>query len=997
MSQFVQRGHARHSVRTAANAVLFEGLEGRQMMANILPDLNDLLPVNIPGKKSILIPLTANDADGDKLTYTVSSSNKNIQGYLHKRTNPFIRMHVRGKGVMEFQLLADVAPNTVSIIKGLIQAEYYDGLTFHRVIKDFMIQGGDQAGTGSGFFPYKFEDEYHKDVFFTGKYQLAMANSGNDTNGSQFFITTGTGQPPRHLDFNHTIFGQLVRGQHIADDIADDAVSPSDNKPLSSIYIDRIELIENHTDAVLMVKAPAGVSGTVTVKVSDGNGGHDTETFNVTGIADPGNAPPIFIKPIPDFVSPVNQTITLDLKALDIEGDVISFGGSYIGERHFEGTIQGNKIILFPERNYRGLITIKPVVQQAGNANTDEYTIVIAVGDKSLTSVKGAKSKGTSGKLQRFTVGSFKDTDRKSTPKEFQAMIYWGDGTVSGGVITRKGGVYSITGKHQYPSEGSYPVKVAVTSKGGATAYMNSTVNVADAPLTAKSVTLAGTKDAALSNVVVATFTDADPRGKLGDFTATIDWGDGDESTGTIQIAPSGGFQVLGSHTYTTGGAHPVKVTIKDKGGSKAVVTYNAIIGRASLVVNADGDVTISEGATYTRSATFTDATGTSWTGTVDWGDGSAIENLVINQETRTFDLSHKYENSGTYRVVVIIRDETGQAVNSGSDSYRMSVTNVGPAATIPAADSTGVRGQVRTIQLAATDPSPLDTAAGFRYQVDWGDGSSVQFLNTGSTSATHIFNAAGAFTVKVRAIDKDGTFGPEVTTPMTISSAVLQPSPEDATKTDLIVGGSTNAEIISVEPTAVANEVLVKIGGTEVDTFTPTGRVRVFGGAGNDTISILDGIAQPVELYGEAGSDALIGGDGNDLLVGGAGDDTINGNAGRDVLVGGAGKDELDGGDGEDLLISAATRFDSSPQNLATLVSEWSRIKSYSERIAHLLGTKKGGVNAFALGRKSILSDTDIDTLAGAGSDDFFLARTAGAGIDALIGKLKREVLFAL
>ena len=984
-------------IHSAANSVIFEGLEGRRMMANIIPDLSDIANQNVPGRKPLIIPLTASDVDGHKLSYTVKSSNKNVQVYLHKRNNPFIRMHVQGKGVMEFQLLRDVAPKTVDIIKGLIQAEYYDGLTFHRVIKDFMIQGGDQAGTGSGFFPYKHEDEYHPDVVFTGKYQLAMANSGNDTNGSQFFITTSS---PRHLDFNHTIFGQLTRGQSVAEAIDDVAVNTSTSKPLSDVVITKIELIENYTDAVLMIKAPAGVTGNVTVTVNDGHGGSDTETFTVTGVADSTNSPPMFIKPIADFVSPVNQTITLDLKALDIEGDVLSFGGSYVGERHFEGTIQGNKIILFPEKDYRGLITIKPLVQQTGNANTDEYTIVIAVGDKPLTAATGTKLSAVSGKQGNFIVGTFKDTDPKSTAKEFAAMIYWGDGTVSTGSISKKSGVYSISGKHQYPSEGAYPVKVAVTSKGGATAYMTSVANVADAPLTGKGVVLAGTAGAAISSsVVLATFTDADPRGKITDFVATIDWGDDtNDSVGTITTSANGGFQVTGpGHTYATGGEKPVRITIQDKGGSKVVVNYNAIIGDGSLVVTADTDATIPENGTYNKNAGFADSEGTSWTGTVDWGDGSPLQDLVIDQENKTFVLNHKYLNSGIYRVTVVIRDQTGLAVNSGSSSYRMTVTNVTPTATITEGQENGVRGQVRTIKFSANDPSPADVAAGIRYQIDWGDNSGVQTLNANATSASHIYTTSGSFTVKLRAIDKDGGIGPEAIKPIIITAAALQPSPEDSTKMDLIVGGTNASEIIKVEPTAVPDEVVVKIGDTEIGKFTPSGRVRVFGGAGNDTITTFNGITQLVELYGETGSDALVGATGNDLLVGGGGDDTLNSGGGDDVLIGGAGKDSLNGGDGEDLLIAAATKFDGSPQKLATLVSEWARNKSYAERVSHILGSRPGGFNAFSLNGKTILKDSDVDTLVGSDGDDLLVSRPKGPGADTLIGRSKREVLFAI
>ena len=98
--------------------------------------------------------------------------------------------------------------------RGLVEANFYDNLTFHRVVPDFVIQGGDPPGDGTGGPGFQFDDEFHPDAIFTGDAQLAMANSGKDTNGSQFFVTIG---PQRHLDFNHTIFGQLVRGRDVLD------------------------------------------------------------------------------------------------------------------------------------------------------------------------------------------------------------------------------------------------------------------------------------------------------------------------------------------------------------------------------------------------------------------------------------------------------------------------------------------------------------------------------------------------------------------------------------------------------------------------------------------------------------------------------------------------------------------------------------------------------------------------------------------------------------
>jgi peptidyl-prolyl cis-trans isomerase B (cyclophilin B) len=110
-------------------------------------------------------------------------------------------------GDIRLKLHDDKAPNTVANFEKLANSGFYDGLTFHRVIADFMIQGGCPEGTGRGGPGYKFADEFHKDLKHSGPGVLSMANSGPNTNGSQFFITH---RATPHLDGVHSVFGQLI-------------------------------------------------------------------------------------------------------------------------------------------------------------------------------------------------------------------------------------------------------------------------------------------------------------------------------------------------------------------------------------------------------------------------------------------------------------------------------------------------------------------------------------------------------------------------------------------------------------------------------------------------------------------------------------------------------------------------------------------------------------------------------------------------------------------
>ena len=129
---------------------------------------------------------------------------------------PSIKMQT-SQGEIRIELFEDEAPNTVANLIELSEQGFYNGLIFHRVIGDFMIQGGCPEGTGTGGPGYRFADECHQDRCHDGPGMLSMANAGPNTNGSQFFITHSA-QP--HLDGKHTVFGRVMQGQDVVDSIS---------------------------------------------------------------------------------------------------------------------------------------------------------------------------------------------------------------------------------------------------------------------------------------------------------------------------------------------------------------------------------------------------------------------------------------------------------------------------------------------------------------------------------------------------------------------------------------------------------------------------------------------------------------------------------------------------------------------------------------------------------------------------------------------------------
>ena len=142
------------------------------------------------------------------------------------------------EGPIVFELFDQDAPKTVANFRKLASDGFYDGLAFHRVITDFMIQGGCPQGTGTGGPGYTFEDEINEHKVVRGA--LAMANAGPDTNGSQFFIVTAEACP--WLDGKHTVFGRVTSGMDVVDEISGVEIDPRSDRPREPVTIDAVEL-----------------------------------------------------------------------------------------------------------------------------------------------------------------------------------------------------------------------------------------------------------------------------------------------------------------------------------------------------------------------------------------------------------------------------------------------------------------------------------------------------------------------------------------------------------------------------------------------------------------------------------------------------------------------------------------------------------------------------------------------------------------------------------
>ncbi len=577
----------RHHSRGRWYRPVVEGVEDRCLFA--APILDPITNQAVPIGKTLQVPITASDTDGDALTYSFSSSNPQFSATV-RSGNPYLRLTVAEFGDLVFQLFQDVAPRTVETISGLVKSGFYDNLTFHRVVPGFVIQGGDPNGDGSGGPGFQFEDEFNLAAIFSGNGQLAMANSGKDTNGSQFFVTLG---PQRFLDFNHTIFGQLVRGFDVLNQIA--AVQTGGNdRPTTPVVITRAAIIPNTTDAVLAISAPAATgSSTITVTVNDGTGGTAMQTFQVEAVTDTTNDPPI-LGPVSDRITAVDTPITFTLTGSDLESDPLEFQalGQTGNPANTMITVNGAMVTVTPPTGYTGPIRVLVGVKQQGATSRgsssdpfDTQLMTIAVGDQALTPTGVSVSATEGAAANNVTVATFTDADPNGSASNFTASINWGDGNVTTGTITQgTGGVFTVTGTNTYRDAGTFPIRVTITDVLGATATATSTATVADAALTPQPVTFNVTQTVPFASVIVGRFSDANPLSGASDFTANIDWGDGTTSLGTVISDGNGVFSVQGAHRYDTSASFNVTVTVTEVNHSNDVpASTTAILSTAAV------------------------------------------------------------------------------------------------------------------------------------------------------------------------------------------------------------------------------------------------------------------------------------------------------------------------------------------------------------------------------------------------------------------------------
>jgi hypothetical protein len=467
----------------------------------------------------------------------------------------------------------------------------------------------------------------------------------------------------------------------------------------------------------------------------------------------------------------------------------------------------------------------------------------------------------TEGQTFSGTVATFTDGFGLDGASAFSASIDWGDGTVTSGTVTqvgRLGGLFAVTGTHTYTDELNGNITVTASEPSA-----NFTISNSGSITVAEADSLSGTPALVLVPIEgmqfsgdLAIFSDTGfPGNTAGDFTATIDWGDGTTDTGaTVTITGgSGVFTVSGTHTYADEGDFGVAVTLTDDSPGTASATLN----RDIPVIDADRLVgtglTISAFETpnsFTGAvATFTDTTypnnnPADFTATIDWGDGTtdtgAAVTIAGGSGNFTVSGTHSYAEDGSYTTSVTLTDDPPGVFTATATG----VANVGESALgvtgVPVHTTEGV--QFSGVLATATDPGSPDPASDFGAAIDWGDGTTDTGTVTGSAgnytiSGTHIYSDEGSFTATVTFFETNSpTFTVSNGSPVTVDEAdVLSGTASSINTTE---GTSFSGQVATFNdsgyPGNTASDFTATIDWGDGTTDTGAA-VTITGGSGSD------------------------------------------------------------------------------------------------------------------------------------------------------------------
>jgi uncharacterized protein (TIGR03118 family) len=465
-------------------------------------------------------------------------------------------------------------------------------------------------------------------------------------------------------------------------------------------------------------------------------------------------------------------------------------------------------------------------------------------------------------------VATFNSTTAGALPSNFNASIVWGDGgTTAGTIAANAAGGFDVSATHTYSEDGTDPVSVIITavSPGTATATATSSASVLESDLTGSGLTATASQGVAFTGNL-ATFSDASSTETATAYTASINWGDGTTTAGSVS-GTTGTFTVSGTHTYSDGGSFPVQVQISENSVSPSPsATLNgqvSVTDTDALSATATATISKTEGQTFSGTvATFSDtntATASSdLTASINWGDGSGATAGTISGSGGQFTVaaSHVYANAGSFSYTVTIADDAAGGPSktvTGSAAIAISGQLSGHGATFAATEGTSFTASVATFQ----DNTSTDVAGDFAATINWGDGTTADAGTVSGSNGqftvlgTHTYSQDGAIPVTVNFFDKNGTAEATAASTANVASGGLTVSATSISASEGHAFTGTVATFTDPSTTSTATQFTATIiwGDGSSSTGTVSGTSGTFTVAATHTYAEEGGFTDVVQV----------------------------------------------------------------------------------------------------------------------------------------------------
>jgi streptogramin lyase len=420
-----------------------------------------------------------------------------------------------------------------------------------------------------------------------------------------------------------------------------------------------------------------------------------------------------------------------------------------------------------------------------GNTATANSTATIGDAALSASATTLSATEGTS--TGSVAVAFFSDAGGPEAPGNYTATIDWGDksGTTTG-TVTVSGTLFTVSGSHTY-AEGSatpYAVVVTITDDGGSSVTATGAATVQDFALTSSTTKSFNATEGKSVTAVLSSFHDTDPVNEgTGEYSATITWGDGSSSAGTIKAATgTGNYQVSGTHTYLDVGKYSLSVTVTDAGGATATASGGSVTVAEASIKTTGRTVKPIEGVSFSNTvASFTDAnpfdSASDYAATITWGDGSSSAGVIVHVSGGQYNVTgtHTYAEEGTDTISVLITDEgTNPVTATSTASVQDGLLTAKTVAFNP------VEGAVNATVATFTDQDPTDSASDYTAVITWGDGgtSSGSITKTGpgafSVNGTYTYLEEGTVPFSVLITDTVGGNTAKASANVTVADASL-------------------------------------------------------------------------------------------------------------------------------------------------------------------------------------------------------------------------------